>query len=130
MKKNQIVITETYQSLLKRHYKETELSMVNKNQLLAELESAQIMDEKDLPENVVCAGSEVELQEMASGKKFTFILVYPVEANMKLNKVSITSPIGIAVIGYNKGSYVNWEMPGGMKSFRILNVRQKALKGS
>ncbi|MGY0041300.1 GreA/GreB family elongation factor [Pedobacter sp. NJ-S-72] len=125
MKTEQLMIVKKELDLLKKHLKDSNLSEYNKNQLLAELGSAKIVNEDELPEDAVCIGSEVEIQEVVSERKYTFQIVLPAEANMKENKMSVFAPIGTALLGYRVGSQVQWEMPNGMKTFDILKVNHK-----
>ncbi len=41
---------------------------------------------------------------------------------MKENKISVYTPMGAAVLGYLKGSFVEWEMPNGVKKIKINKV--------
>ncbi|QNK61526.1 GreA/GreB family elongation factor [Pedobacter sp. PAMC26386] len=125
MKTEQLMIVKKELDLLKKHLKDSNLSEYNKNQLLAELGSAKVVKEDELPEDAVCIGSEVEIQEVVSEKKYTFQIVLPAEANMKENKMSVFAPIGTALLGYRVGAQVQWEMPNGMKTFAILKVSHK-----
>lgn len=127
METEQLMIVKKELDLLKKHLKDSNLSAYNKNQLLAELESAKIVKEDELPEDAVCIGSEVEIQEVVSERKYTFQIVLPSEANMKAHKMSVFAPIGTALLGYRTGAQVQWEMPDGMKTFNILKVSHKRL---
>lgn len=111
--------------ILTKHLKASDLSYDNKKRLLAELESAEVVKEEQMPEDVVCLDSEVEIQDTESGKKFTFQIVMPAEANIQRKCVSIFAPMAIAILGYRIGSRVQWEMPAGLKTVEILRVRQK-----
>jgi regulator of nucleoside diphosphate kinase len=126
MRTEKLVILKQELELLKIHLQRSNLSEFNKNKLLEELKSAQIMKEEQLPDDVVCLDSEVEIQETNSGQKFTFQIVLPSEANMKKNRVSVFAPIGVALLGYRTGAKVQWEMPNGIKIFDILKVTHKA----
>lgn len=122
MKTEQLMILQKELDLLKKHLKDCNLSDYNKTQLLQELESAQVMKENELPEDAVCIDAKVEIQEEVSGKKYTFQIVLPAEADMRKNKMSVFAPIGIALLGYRVGAKVQWEMPDGLKTFNILQV--------
>lgn len=124
MKTEQLIIVKKELELLQKHLAHSDLSEFNRNKLLAELKSAKIMKEQDLPADVVCLDSKIEIQELTSKQKFTFHLVLPSEANMKQKKISVFAPIGIALLGYRTGSTVQWEMPNGLKTFEILHVVQ------
>lgn len=123
MSNEKLIILQKELDLLKTHLLHSNLSEFNKAKLLEELKSAQIVDQ--LPEDVVCLRSFVEIQDVVSGHKFTFQLVLPGEANVRNNKISVFAPIGVALLGYRTGSEVQWEMPSGIRSFVILSVRHK-----
>lgn len=125
MKAEQLIILNRELDLLKTHLMRSNLSEFNKQKLLDELKSAKVMKDDELPGDVVCLDSVVEIQEVVSGQKFTFQIVLPSEANMRKNKISVFAPIGVALLGYRIGSQVQWEMPNGLKTFEILNVEQK-----
>lgn len=122
MKQEQLIILKKELELLKTHLMRSNLSDFNKNKLLDELKSAQVKKESELPDDVVCLDAKVEIEETKTGQKFIFQIVLPSDANIKANKVSVFAPIGIALLGYRTGSLVQWEMPNGLKNFKILKV--------
>lgn len=67
--------------------------------------------------------SVVKIESVDNNKTFTFQLVMPQEANMKKQKLSVFAPIGIALLGYQTGTIVEWEMPDGVKKFKIIDVK-------
>ncbi|HEY0897183.1 MAG TPA: GreA/GreB family elongation factor, partial [Sphingobacteriaceae bacterium] len=111
MNTEKLIIQQKELDLLNTHLLHSNLSEYNKNKLLEELKSAEIVEH--LPADVVGLKSLVEIQDKVSGQKFTFQLVLPAEANVRNNKVSVFAPIGIALLGYRTGSEVQWEMPSG-----------------
>lgn len=125
METEKLMIIKKELDLLKKHLKDSNLSEYNKQKLLYELKLAKVMKEDELPEDAICIDSKVNIQEVVSGQKFTFQIVLPSDANMKLNKISVFAPIGIALLGYRVGSKVQWEMPNGVKTFEVLAVSQK-----
>jgi len=76
--------------------------------LLEELSRADILQSDDLPSNVVNIGSTVTYRDDTSGDAHTFVLVWPVEADIKKDKVSIMTPIGAALIGLTEGDGISW----------------------
>ncbi|MNR40830.1 Transcription elongation factor GreA [compost metagenome] len=62
------------------------------------------------------------MKEVDTGLESTYNLVAPQKARRKHNTVSILSPIGIALLGYEEGAILSWEMPEGVKSYEILEV--------
>ncbi len=110
--------------LLKEHLEKSNMSTYNKEKLQAELIAATIYSEEELPSDVVCLKSEARIANVKTGKEFTFKLVMPEEANIKIQKVSVFAPIGIALFGYRTGDSINWEMPDGIQEFKILEVNR------
>lgn len=110
--------------LLKEHLEKSNMSAYNKEKLKLELKEATIYSESDLPSDVVCLKSEARIANTKTGKEFTFKLVMPEEANIKVQKVSVFAPIGIALFGYRTGDSISWEMPDGIQEFKILEVNR------
>jgi regulator of nucleoside diphosphate kinase len=120
MKNTTLTISKSDYDLLQLHLEKSSMSDYNKAKLSDELKGARVLKDKDLPDNVVAMNSIVEIQNIENEQKFKFQLVLPGEANFKSGKVSVFAPIGIALLGYSVNSEVQWEMPDGLKTFRIL----------
>ena len=95
---------------------------------IAELESklanAQIIDPTHLEADGRCVfGATVELEDSDSGEVVTYQIVGEDEADIKRGKISITSPIGRALIGKYSGDMAEVQAPGGVRSYEILDVR-------
>jgi len=91
--------------------------------LLNELESAKIMDQEEMPSDVVRFNSTITVTS-AQGWEKTFTLVLPKQSNVKEDKISILTPMGAAVIGYAEGDQIAWEFPSGKQRFSIKKVAQ------
>jgi len=91
-------------------------------ELEKELKTAKIISSYNFPGNVVRINSKVKILELEGGKPLTIQLVKPSHANPKENKISIVAPLAAALIGYKKGDTVKWQVPSGIKRFRILEV--------
>ena len=88
------------------------------------LSNAQIIDPKLLDaEGNVVFGATVELEDMASGQKVNYQIVGDDEADLKLDKVSISSPIARALIGKFPGDVAEVQAPGGVREYEILDVK-------
>lgn len=70
---------------------------VNILNILKELESAKIVEPEAMPSNVVTMNSIVKLSFINNTKQVQFQIVYPNQANLKENKISIFSPIATAL---------------------------------
>lgn len=71
----------------------------------------------------VVFASTVDLENLDSGEKVTYQIVGLDEADIKVSKVSVTSPIARALIGKSAGDVVAVEAPSGVREYEILNVR-------
>ncbi|HWV62552.1 MAG TPA: transcription elongation factor GreA [Oxalicibacterium sp.] len=88
------------------------------------LGSSQIIDPKTLEaDGRIVFGSTVELEDLESGDIVTYQIVGIDEADLKENKVSITSPIARAMIGKYEGDVVAVEAPAGLREYEVLKVR-------
>lgn len=93
-------------------------------ELEGKLSSAQIIDPKLLDdEGRVVFASTVELEEVETGTKVTYQIVGEDEADLKLGKISFSSPISRAMIGKYAGDVVLVRAPGGEKEYEILDVK-------
>jgi transcription elongation factor GreA len=92
--------------------------------LEGKLSAAQIIDPKLLDaEGRVVFASTVTLEDLDSGDKVTYQIVGEDEADLKLKKISISSPIARALIGKYAGDEVEVQAPGGVRSYEVLEVR-------
>ena len=120
---NPIILSKGIYQLIKSHLKQkNQLSDFNKKKLEMEIKSAKIVPGKEMPEDVVSINTNVQVKDIETENEFAFDLVSPGEAKVKNNKFSALSDIGLALIGYRVGEEVHWEMPDGLKRFRIEQV--------
>ncbi|MEZ7508093.1 nucleoside diphosphate kinase regulator [Cloacibacterium sp. Arc13] len=98
---------------------------INSNEaekLLSELSKAEIVPSENIDKDVVTMNSEVKLFFENTQKEQSFKIVYPQDANLKENKISIFSPIATALIGYKIGDEIEWIVPGGMTKIKIVDL--------
>ena len=117
-----LVLIQRELDILRKYLQDSILTEFNKKTLASEIASARIVDEHELPDDVVSLNTVVHVQELQSKKSFIFQIVHPSAADVKKNKISVFAPIAIALLGYSKGSTTRWEMPGGIQQFEILKV--------
>jgi len=90
----------------------------------AKLANAQVIDPKLVDADGRCVfGSTVDLADGASGEAVTYQIVGEDEADIKQGKISLTSPLGRALIGKYPGDEVEVHTPGGVRAFEIVDVR-------
>ncbi len=93
------------------------------DELMAELERASVMVDEPALRQTVQIGTTATYT-IASGESRTVTLVYPGEANIEENKVSILTPIGVALLGLSEGQSIHWIARDG--DVRVLSVTEVA----
>lgn len=87
------------------------------------LSHAQIIDPKLLDADGRCVfGATVTLEDMDSGNTVTYQIVGEDEADIKANKISVSSPIARALIGKYAGDIAEVQAPGGVREYEIIEV--------
>jgi regulator of nucleoside diphosphate kinase len=87
-----------------------------------ELDQAEIVAPQSIPKDVITMRSRVRLQDIDSGQEMVYSLVFPNEANLGQGKISVLAPIGTAIIGYQVGDTIEWEVPAGLKRLRVEEI--------
>jgi transcription elongation factor GreA len=100
------------QGLLELKISELETVMAN----------ARVLDEKNLDTSKVAILSNVKIQNVKTGKEMTYKLVSEKEADTKLMKISVSSPIGAGLLGKAVGDTAVVQTPGGTMEFKILDI--------
>lgn len=97
--------------------------------LTKELMKAEIVKPTEVPDSVITMNSKVLLMDLERNEQKSYVLVFPREANIELNKVSVLSPIGTAMLGCHVGQILKIKTPAGerrMKVQKILYQPEKA----
>jgi transcription elongation factor GreA len=81
-----------------------------------------IIDLSKLSNDKVVFGAKVVIEEISSGTQTNYQLVGPFESNINANKISVTSPIGKALIGKSIGDEVKVQTPGGTRNFEVVDI--------
>ena len=90
----------------------------------SKLSNAQIIDPKLLDADGRCVfGATIELDDMKNGETVTYQIVGDDEADIKLGKISIGSPIARALIGKYAGDIADVQAPGGVRQYEVLDVK-------
>ena len=92
------------------------------NELEKTLANARLIDESQLDSSKVVVLSKVRLKNLKIKKEVTYQLVSEAEADLKLKKISVDSPIGLGLLGKKVGEVAEIETPGGFIKFEILEI--------
>jgi transcription elongation factor GreA len=89
------------------------------------LSRAQLFDAKGLDPDEITLLSTVELQDLKKRRTVTYTLVSAEEVNVDLNRISVQSPVGQALIGKKAGEKITVEVPAGILEFKVLSVKRE-----
>lgn len=90
------------------------------DRLLGEIGRARIVPAAKLPQNVVAIGRAVTYRDESTGQEKTVTPVYPEDADIARGRISILTPIGVALIGLAEGASLHWDTRDGER--RVLTV--------
>ncbi len=92
------------------------------SELSYKLGSAEIIDTDSLPSDRAVFASTVLLENIESGENTKYQLVGPEESDVDNGRLSVTSPLGRAIIGKEPGDEVVMQAPSGQKLFELLEI--------
>lgn len=87
-----------------------------------ELNRATIVPSESIPPDSITMNSTVLLTDLDSGEQTTYTLVYPEDADITQNKISVLAPIGTAILGFRKGDVIDWKIPAGIIKLRVEKI--------
>ena len=122
-----IYITSTDMQRLKEmiekaKYSTTKEQLFYLDALESELKNANVVESKEIPNHIITMNSVVRFVDLNESEEMVYSLVYPDDADILKNKLSILAPIGTAIIGYSVGDTIEWEVPGGKLRLLIKEI--------
>ena len=86
--------------------------------------NARLIDETHMDNSKVFILSKVKIRNMSNAIDIEYTLVAENEADIKVRKISIDSPIGKGLLGKKVGDFVDIQTPGGLLQFEIIDITQ------
>ena len=90
--------------------------------LESELSKSRVLDEKNIDLSTAKLLTTVKIENIQSKQKMSYTLVSESEADLKNNKISISSTIGRGLMGKKVGEIVDISVPSGVIKFKILDI--------
>ena len=121
MEKTMFITVDDYErlkGLIEVQNRDSEIA----GRLMKELKSARTFPQDKISENIVTMNSRARLREINSGREIEITVTYPEEADARQQKVSVFSPIGVALLGCREGDITSWRVPGGIGRFKVEKV--------
>lgn len=90
--------------------------------LTQELDRAIINKDDIVDDSIVRINSQVTVEDASTKKQMKLQIVMPSQSNLKEGKVSILAPLCVAIIGFKENDQVEWQLPSGIKTLKIITV--------
>lgn len=87
-----------------------------------ELETCKVVAPDEMPGNVVTLNSRIKYLDLDTSQEGVVTLVFPSNADQSAGRISVTTPMGAAILGYAEGDVVAWKVYSGKKTIRIEEV--------
>jgi transcription elongation factor GreA len=92
------------------------------NELEFKLANVDVITTDKLPKDRVVFGSKVVLENIETGEDVVYQLVGPDESDIENGRISISSPLGKAIIGRKPGDELTLQVPGGKRSYELVEI--------
>lgn len=126
MNQRKIVVTEVdherLETLLDSAFAQVISPVEYLDDLRAELKQAEIVAPDRVPRSVVTMNSTVTLRDLETNDRETYTLVYPEQADIANDRLSVLAPVGTAILGQRVGDELKWRVPGGWRRFKVQRV--------
>ena len=94
------------------------------SELEAKLTNASLIDEDSMAKDKAFIGAKVTLEDLEDKREVCYMLVSSEESDFAQNKISVTSPIGKALLGHKVNDKVKIEIPRGTITYKILKIER------
>ncbi len=91
-------------------------------ELEQEINRAVEVPSAEIPSDIITMNSTARLSDLNTGEEMILTLVYPDHANISEGKISVLAPIGTAMLGSREGETIEWEVPDGVRTLRIVHI--------
>lgn len=88
----------------------------------SELKQARVVAPAEVPADVITMNSKARLRDLDTGEEMVFTVVFPGNASIEHDRISVVAPIGTAMLGHRVGDEFAWEVPAGLVRLRVEEV--------
>lgn len=93
------------------------------NDLVQKIGCCEIIEGGNGHQDRIVFGSTVVIEDLDSEEQITYRMVGPFEADIQSGTLSVTSPLGKALIGRQEGDEIKVQTPKGLKEFEVVQIR-------
>lgn len=124
MKPTPVFCKKDYQFLRELILKsKNDINAKEAGQLSQELDRAIISEESIYDNSIIRINSHVTIEDVKANKQMKIQIVLPSLSDVKERKISILAPLSVAIIGFKENDQVDWELPAGIKTLKIIEVK-------
>ncbi len=120
--KRAIYITKADMDRLRSLISQTKETRDDLSALRNELDNAHVVDPQEIPGDVITMNSQARLKDLEDDDEMTYTLVFPENASIEHNRISVLAPIGTAMLGQRQGEEFEWEVPAGRIRLKVIQV--------
>ncbi len=91
-------------------------------ELVNKLGCAKIIENESISTDKAYVGANLKLEDLNSKEKIDYKLVTEDEADFSQGRISISSPVGKALLGRKKGEIVNISVPAGTLKYKVIKI--------
>jgi transcription elongation factor GreA len=91
-------------------------------ELEEKLRSARILDDENIPKDEVLIGATVKLKDLDTDEELEYTIVSEVEADYSQGKISVSSPVGSALLNHKENDVLEIKIPAGILRYRIVKI--------
>ncbi|MGZ0656428.1 GreA/GreB family elongation factor [Coraliomargarita sp. W4R53] len=124
MSKNNIYLSKEDHRVLSHLLRGLSAKVDTVFRLRAELTRAIVLEADEVPDEAIGLGSQVEIEDIETGEREAYTLTLPSQSDFDQGKLSILTPIGAGLLGYEEGDEIEWPTPGGLRRIRVLSVHR------
>jgi transcription elongation factor GreA len=92
------------------------------NELTYKLSNADVIDSENLPKDRAVFASRVQLENVDTGEDVEYQLVGPDESDISKGLISVSSPLGRAIVGRKPGDEIVLNAPGGKRIYELVEI--------
>jgi transcription elongation factor GreA len=92
------------------------------NDLKAIIGKSEVLEVESGPADRIVFGRTARLYNLQTEEEITYQLLGPYESDPENGKISVTSPLGQALVGKEEGDEISVRTPGGVQEFEILEI--------
>lgn len=94
--------------------------------LKRELEAAKVVENHDLPRDLVTLNSRIHIRDLDTGKQMVCSIVFPKDSYVSDDRLSVLAAIGTAVLGRRVGDIFECKVPSGVRRLKLEGIETEA----